>query len=92
MIKLSRYKNGNPKRASQFICCKHCGENYIGTGIQRGGHQREKLHCKDLFCICCQTVTKNLEVRWCDDYLEVFEKAQEMREKYYPKENNRIGK
>lgn len=44
-------KNGNPKKASRFICCKHMGENYLGQGIQRGGHQREKFHCKNLFCV-----------------------------------------
>lgn len=59
------------------------GENYIGAGIQRGNHQREKFHIKDMYCICCDDVTKNIEVRWCDDYLEIFEKALKLREKYY---------
>lgn len=74
---------GNPKRVSRFICCKHLGENYIGSGIQRYGHQREKFHCKDLFCLQCNEITKNLEIRWCDDYLEVYEMAQQIRSCYY---------
>lgn len=74
---------GNRKRVSRFICCKHLGENYIGSGIQRYGHQREKFHCKDLFCLQCNEITKNLEIRWCDDYLEVYEMAQQIRSCYY---------
>ena len=49
---------GNPKRSSRFLCYKHLGENYIGSGIQRYGHQREKFHCKDLFCLQCNEITK----------------------------------
>ena len=74
---------GNPKRASRFVCCKHLGENYIGTGIQRYGHQREKFHCKDLFCLQCNEITKNVEIRWCDDYLEMLDYAQQIRSRYY---------
>lgn len=33
---------GNPKRSSQFLCL-HCMQiNHLGSGIQRGGHVREK--------------------------------------------------
>ena len=28
-------------------------------------------------------ITKNLEIRWCDDYLEVYEMAQQIRSCYY---------
>ena len=53
---------GNPKKMSRFICLKHCGENHILDGLQRGGHQREKKHIKDAFCIECQDITKNIDV------------------------------
>ena len=62
---------GNPKKQSRFICLKHCGENHILDGLQRGGHQREKKHIKDAFCIICQETVKNLEVRYCDNYQEI---------------------
>ena len=42
MCRGGKYKNGNPKRASRFICCKCLKDNHVGDGIQRGGHQREK--------------------------------------------------
>lgn len=84
---MSRYKNGNPKRASQFLCL-HCMKiNPVGSGIQRGCRQREKFHIKDLLCInCdCQTITKNMEIRWCDQYEEIYEEALKIREQYYSK-------
>ncbi len=84
---MSRYKNGNPKRASQFLCL-HCMKINQLSGIQRGGHQREKYHIKDLLCINpeCHNLlyTKNMEIRWSDQYEEVYEKALQVREKYYP--------
>lgn len=87
---MCRCKNGNPKKSSHFICIKHQGENCLGAGIQRGGHQREKWHRKDLYCVKCREVTKNLEVRWCDDYIEAYEIAEKLREEYYPEtENNK---
>lgn len=81
---------GNPKRSSRFICCKHLGENFIGQGIQRGGNQREKGHTKDMFCIQCQEITKNVEIRWRDTYEEAYEKALQVRNQYYAEktENN----
>lgn len=84
MVMQVKCKNGNPKKASRFICCKHMGENYLGQGIQRGGHQREKFHCKDLFCVQCQEETKNIEIRWCDPYQEIYDYALKERIKYYP--------
>lgn len=83
---LCRYKMGNPKRQSRFICCKSLKENFVGLGIQRGGNQREKGHVKDLTCInkeCAGEITKNLEVRYCDDYDEMMEKAIKLNVEYY---------
>lgn len=40
------------------------------------------LHCKDM------EITKNIEIRWCDNYADVYEKAMEIRNKYYEEENN----
>ena len=52
---------GNPKRVSRFICCKHLGENYIGSGIQRYGHQREKFHCNPFNLSYMWSTYKNCE-------------------------------
>ena len=41
---------GNPKRSSKFLCLNCMKINELGSGIQRGGHQREKWHIKDLTC------------------------------------------
>lgn len=83
---MCRYKMGNPKRSSRFICCRCLKENRIGLGIQRGGHQREKGHIKDLTCInpgCDGTITKNIEIRYCDGFEEIMEKAKELHKVYY---------
>jgi len=78
-----KYKNGNPKHASRFICMKCMQENMLARGIQRK-QQREKFHIKDLTCILCGGIeTKNMEVRYCDDYKEIYTKALEKRENYY---------
>ena len=69
---------GNPKRSSRFICCKCLKENQIGSGIQRA-NQRSKYHIKDLYCLHCQTVTKNLEIRYCDSFDEMMQKAKELQ-------------
>lgn len=78
---------GNPKKKSRFICCKCMKENLVGAGIQRGGHQREKNHVKDLLCLnqgCSHMPsTKNLEIRYCDDFLEMLDKVPELHTKYY---------
>ena len=73
---------GNPKRSSQFICLFHIGINQIGNGIQRG-NQREKGHVKDLYCLQCQDVTKNLEIRYCDSFEEMMGKAEKLHKEYY---------
>lgn len=84
-------RNGNPKRSSRFICL-HCMKiNELGSGIQRHGRTREKWHIKDLTCFNkgCQGIqTKNLEVRWCDDFLEALDMAEQIRSKYYPETEN----
>ncbi len=79
---MSRYKNGNPKRQSRFICMKCMQENMLVKGIQRK-HQREKYHIKNITCLICGGETKNIEVRHCDDYTEIFEAAKIKRENYY---------
>lgn len=77
---------GNPKRSSKFICLRCMKINQLGSGIQRGGKQREKYHIKDLTCFnkgCKGAITKNMEVRWCDDLLDAMDKAEKIRGKYY---------
>lgn len=93
---MCRYKNGNPKRTSQFLCL-HCMKINQLSGIQRGGHQREKYHIKDLLCINpeCKdfSYTKNIEIRWCDTYEDIYEKAIQIREQYYSdKTENNISR
>ena len=75
---------GNPKKKSQFICLRCLKINHLGDGIQRS-QQREKFHIKDLTCMCVnlEEITKNLEVRYCDDFQEMMNKAMELRPKYY---------
>lgn len=83
---------GNPKRSSQFICLNCMKINQLGSGIQRGCRTREKGHIKDLSCFnkgCNGQVTKNLEVRWCDDLLSAYDKAKTIRSQYY---NTRINR
>ena len=83
---MSRYKNGNPKRQSRFICLKCMQENMLANGIQRK-KQREKGHIKNLYCLKCQEITYNHEVRYCDSYTEAYEHAKQIRENYYTEEN-----
>lgn len=73
---------GDPKKRSKFICCKCLKENRVGDGIQRR-RQREKGHTKDLFCLCCQEVTKNTEVRYCDSFQELMLKAEKVHIELY---------
>lgn len=82
---MGRYKQGNPKRQSRFICLKCMKENKIVSGLQRES-QRNKCHIKTLYCLRCRTETQNLEVRYCDWYEEIYEKAKEIRELYYERE------
>lgn len=80
-----RYRMGNPKKKSRFICLHCLEENLVGTGIQRI-NQREKLHIKDLTCInskCKGMITKNLEVRYCDNFNDMKKIAETLNKKYY---------
>lgn len=84
---MCRYNMGNPKKQSRFICLRCLNENHVGSGIQRS-NQREKGHIKDLTCInqgCNGTITKNIEVRYCDDFNEIMGKAEELHREYYGK-------
>lgn len=83
---LCRYKYGSPKKKSRFICLNCLQENCVGQGVQRGNKQREKGHIKDVMCInkgCNGKVTKNLEVRYCDNWDEMMESAVELHNKFY---------
>ena len=78
-----RYKNGNPKKCSRFICLHCLQENFVVDGLQRR-HQRPNNHIKDIWCankICSEkySTTKNLE--------EKMIVARQIRSKYYPEEN-----
>lgn len=79
---MCRYKNGNPKRSSRFLCLSCMTENRLAQGIQRKT-QREKYHIKNLYCLKCYMETKNIELRYCDSFDEVYNKALKIRSKYY---------
>lgn len=80
---------GNPKKQSRFICCKCLTENMIGTGIQRNRRQREKAHKKDIYCLRCKTITKNIEVRYCDNYSDMMTDAIRLHDEYY--DSKKVG-
>lgn len=87
-------RNGYPKRSSRFICLSCLQENKLAQGIQRKS-QRKKFHVKDLTCLNCDgEICKCIEVRYCDSFNEVMDKAKELSKIYYSrkninKENNR---
>lgn len=81
---MCRYKNGNPKKQSRFICLRCLKENMIGAGLQRLDRQREKGHIKNLHCLSCRMTTYNYEVRYCDSYDEAYMHAKKIRNSYYP--------
>ena len=87
----SGYRDGNVKRASRFICLRCLEENCVGQGIQRP-NTKEIDHIKDISCLCVKMKyeTKNLEVRWCDDFRECMERAQEIQGRYYDSNGNQI--
>ena len=74
MCRGGKYKNGNPKRSSSFIClkCLYWKFTYI-QGIQRS-NQRELGHIKDNVCSHCGEV-KTMEVRHCDYLPDIMKKA-----------------
>ena len=75
---------GNPKKMSRFICIRCLKENVVGQNIQRKS-QREKGHVKDLICLCTglQDITKNVEVRYCDNFQEMMIKAENLHKEIY---------
>ena len=81
---------GNPKRNSVFIClkCLDWKFTYI-QGIQRS-NQRELGHIKDNVCNRCGEV-KTMEVRYCDSFDEMMQKAEELHREYYNKDGAIYG-
>lgn len=67
--------------------------NQVGDKMKRP-KTREKDHVKNLLCLCThlQMRTKNLEVRWCDDFEERMEYAKKIKSKYYNKNNELLHK
>ena len=84
---MRKQKLGNPKRKSRFICLRCLNENVVGDGIQRE-NQREFGHIKNLYCLCTglQERTKNLEVRYCDNYPDMLIEAEILSIQYYDEE------
>ena len=74
-------RHDNTNRSSEFICLRCLNKNQVGDKMRRP-NMREKDHVKNLFCLCTklQMRTKNLEVRWCDDFDERMEYAKKMPE------------
>lgn len=81
---MCRCRMGNPKKKSQFICLRCLRINQLGDGIQRI-QQREKFHIKDLTCMNCRCITKNIEIRHCDWLEEIKDKAEKLHIEYYGK-------
>ena len=83
-------RHDNTNRASEFICLRCLSKNQVGDKIRRP-NMREKDHVKNLCCLCTklQMRTKNLEVRWCDDFDARMEYAKKIKSKYYD-ENNEL--
>lgn len=81
-------KYDNTKKSSQFICLRCLKKNQVGDKMRRP-NMRKKNHVKNLFCLCThlEERTKNLEVRWNDDFDERMRYAKKIRSKYYDKNN-----
>ena len=75
-------RHDNTNRSSEFICLRCLSKNQVGDKMRRP-NMREKDHIK------LQMRTKNLEVRWCDDFDERMEYAKKIKSKYYD-ENNEL--
>ncbi len=73
------------KPGSRFICLKCLKFNGVGEGIQRKVI-RPKFHIKDIFCVGCDCITKNVEVRYDDFYEEVSPQLEELNKRYYMEE------
>ena len=89
---MCRCRSGNENKSSRFICLRCLKQNYVGAGIQRP-NTKEIDHVKNLSCLCVRMKdkTKNLEVRWCDDFKERMERATEIQNKYYDNDGKYIG-
>ena len=74
---------------SRFICLKCLQLNNVGDGIQRD-KPRPKFHVKDLYCINCDCITKNTEIRYNDFIEEVNPKLKELQNLYYINEMEAI--
>lgn len=72
-------RHDNTNRSSEFICLRCLNKNQVGDKMRRP-NMREKDHVKNLCCLCTklQMRTKNLEVRWCDDFDERMEYARKL--------------
>jgi hypothetical protein len=80
---MARNKYNYPEiHQSKFICLKCMQENKIVTGLQRP-RQRKKFHIKNIYCLNCKKITKNIEIRFCDSFSEIEEKAANIRSRYY---------
>lgn len=86
-------RHDNINRSSEFICLRCLNNNQVGDKMRRP-NMREKDHVKNLFCLCTklQMRTKNLEVRWCDDFDERMEYAKKIKPKYYDENNELLPK
>ena len=86
-------RHDNTNRSSEFICLRCLSKNQVGDKMRRP-NMREKDHVKNLWCLCTklQMRTKNLEVRWCDDFDERMEYAKKIKSKYYDKNNELLPK
>ena len=65
---------------SRFICLKCMREN---MSIVRLKGRRKKYHIKRLGCVNGNEITKKIEIRECDFYEEVIDKAKKIRSDYY---------
>lgn len=75
-------RNGNGKKASEFIClsCLDWKTVYI-RDIQRP-QQREPFHIKNNSCLRCGDV-KTMEVRYCDYLPDVMKEAMKKHNEDY---------
>ena len=46
---MCRYRMGNPKKSSRFICLHHVGINHVADGLQRGGKTKGEKSCEKHF-------------------------------------------
>ncbi len=61
------------------LICSECGS--VMTISRKICHQREYLHIKDLYCICCDKITKHYEVHDITLLKKKFEFQDNLNEK-----------